>query len=202
MRERPILFSTGMVRAIICGKKTQTRRVVTGAAASWLSPSIGGFLPSFVALPGNDLSPFGFAGDVLWVRETFRVDDYDERDTIYAADASTADLEAVRGVIKWRPGIHMPRSRARIKLGITDLSIERLQAITEEDAIAEGIEPATIAPAQIHYADGCRGAYGVLWDALNRARGYGWETDPWVWVLRFKLLEVRSGCMCGAEAAA
>jgi hypothetical protein len=178
--ERPILFSAPMVRAILSGTKTQTRRVVKGMALLWLRPD--GFTPEFTALPENGLCPYGQPGDRLWVREAWRAW---PDGVAYRADISDADLaDAVHA--PWRPSIHMHRAASRITLEITAVRVERLQDISEADAKAEGVtrpvpmlddDPST-------YVD----AFGDLWASIN---GPGsWDSNPWVWVIEFRRVEV------------
>ena len=149
VRERPILFSAPMVRAILDGSKTQTRRVVKGFALELLQPD--DFRPDYVALPENALSPFGFAGDRLWVRETWQHSNYplgpydDDCLVFYRADylddphGPDGEKSPEGKYRAWRPSIHMPRSAARTLLDVTGVRIERLNAISDEDCIAEGI---------------------------------------------------------------
>ena len=198
IRERPVLFSAPMVRAILHGRKTQTRRVVKGHALEWLAPDT--FTPAVVALPENGLSPYGYAGDRLWVRETWLADppingwpgDIEwsgcgrpisgvprqyraPEHCIYAAscgrDAS----------LRWYPSIFMPRWASRILLELTDVRVERLQDIGEDDAIAEGCfdekEHDGSLPSRI---------FAELWNSLNAKRGYGWDANPWVWAITFR----------------
>lgn len=178
-KERPILFSAAMVRAILDGKKTQTRRIVKGVALEWLDDA--GFDPHFVA-KDNDLCPYGKVGDRLWVRETFCPNYFDEPDftTAYKADY-TNDIADVVQEPKWKPSIHMPRKLSRINLEITDIRVERLQDITDADAQAEGVDGwsgVVIVGNDIAFAE--------LWDKINAKRGYGWDKNPWVWVVTFK----------------
>lgn len=202
VRERPILFSGPMVRAILDGSKMQTRRVVRGRALEWLAPDM--FTPEYVADPGNRLSPYGYAGDRLWVRETWcPVDDreYDgERWVDYRAtpryeashpagwDAAPEDAEA----LKWRPSIHMPRWASRLTLRVTDVRIERIQDITELDAEAEGLTKRGKCwnVGADWTGDGldttASGAFRMRWDELNFKRGYGWDANPRVWVVSFE----------------
>ncbi|MEX5582696.1 hypothetical protein [Pseudomonas lurida] len=151
IKERPILFSAPMVRAILEGRKTVTRREVKKQAA--LDCLAAGFEPAFLALPGNsDLCPYGKLGDRLWVRETF----IDLRGTgvehrpdpdgplqryAYAADCrpgSHSDEARKDFGLKYKPSIHMPRAACRILLEITAVRVERLQDISEDQAKAEG----------------------------------------------------------------
>lgn len=160
MKERGILFKAEMVRAILDGSKTQTRRIVKGEAHEWLSD----FTPEYVADPANNLCPHGKVGDRLWVRETFcettnvnsfdnwpdrphtRTDDYESEVTwsayIYRADGEWDWCDADGGQTErsfWKPSLFMPRIASRITLEITDVRIERLKDIGNADSIAEGI---------------------------------------------------------------
>ncbi|RAU43476.1 MULTISPECIES: hypothetical protein [unclassified Pseudomonas] len=200
IKERPILFSAPMVRAILEGRKTVTRREVKKQAA--LDCLAAGFEPSFLTLPGNaDLCPYGRAGDRLWVRETWaadaQVDSIAPRDLsqgepiLYPADCAvrqTGCSMITQG--RGRPSIHMPRWASRILLEIADVRVERLQDITYEQAVAEGV----------HRDRGCRvwtatdedgtchkypiPAFKDLWTGINGPQA--WESNPWVWVVEFK----------------
>ncbi len=202
-RERPILFSAPMVRAILAGTKTQTRRMVKGIPLLWLSQSVG-FTPEFVALPDNDACPYGEPGDRLWVRETFYHEPADyvreasvsipsrPAITVYRADGGF-DADQFDAGCKWQPSIHMPRNLSRITLEITGVRVERLQDISEADARAEGIVHSTRFGGyhtedgrHFHAADP-RQSYASLWEQIN---GPGsWDANPWVWVLEFRRLE-------------
>ncbi len=187
IRERPILFSAPMVRAILEGRKTVTRRVVKGAALKWLID----FTPEFVADRANDLCPYGVAGDRLWVRETF----IDLRGTgvehrpdpdgpiqryAYAADyrpGSHSDETRKDYGLKHKPSIHMPRAACRILLEITAVRVERLQDISHEQAELEGV--------QCNWSPrGFREHFQELWDTINGAGA--WDANPWVWAIEFK----------------
>lgn len=140
VRERPIIFSAPMVRAIMreTDPKTQTRRPVTKPTVlEWLNQ----FLPEFVAAPENHLSPYGHAGDRLWVRETFMRETEDGTPTggfIYrASDRPEPDGEKP---LRWTPAIHMPRTACRLRLDVAAVRIERLLDISVDDAFDEGIE--------------------------------------------------------------
>lgn len=177
-RERPILFSGPMVRAILAGTKTQTRRVVKVE-------------PGKLDVGENPACPYGVpGGSRLWVRETW-YDDNATRDAEpiptshddfihYRADGEAHDqFEELDGFLRWRPSIFMPRWASRITLEVTEVRVERLQEITEADAWAEGIAAHVVRP--IH-------DYAALWDSLNAKRGFGWDTNPWVWVVSFRRL--------------
>ena len=182
--EKPILFSTEMVRAILDGRKTQTRRVV--------KPSVLEKGTNWFWNPNENICLAQYRkGDVLWARETFCEVPYEYNHipikgghiTIpkyaYKAD-SERDYTGI-----WKPSIHMPKEVARIWLEVTDVRVERLQEITEEDARAEGALPTR----EERGYNCCRDGFITLWDSLNAKRGYGWETNPWVWVVSFKRLD-------------
>jgi len=179
MKERPILMSAPMVRALLAGTKTQTRRVVKGRALDWLNES--GFSPSFVAHPENHLCPYGAPGDRLWVRETWAQNENQLSETsmdtsiVFRADGEARALD--NGCEKaWRPSIHMPRWASRITLEINDVRVERLQEISEADALAEGITHSTLNDPRVEYR--------WLWESIN---GHGsWDANPWVWPITFR----------------
>lgn len=219
MRERPILFNGAMVRAILGGKKTQTRRAVKGTALDWLGKAQ--FTPEYVASPGNDLCPFGQPGDRLWVRETTQID----RTTSDSAELARycADQEPVCYPIgtgngydgAWQlwwysrdtcPKIHMPRSACRLELEITGVRVERLQSISRADSLAEGIHSyphhwrdceyplPDVAyepvPGSEHRYSSPVAAFRALWIDT----GGDWDSNPWVWVIEFnRIREVSHG---------
>lgn len=169
MKERPILFSTPMVRAILGGRKTQTRRVVKAQHSSLVENLIDNW-------EGRPF-PFGKPGDRLWVRETWTHDD--EGNISYRAQMD--DWVECPGN-KWKPSIFMPRIASRITLEISTIRVERLQDISEEDAKAEGPSQHPEYPKEFYCS--WRKAYQVLWDSIN---GPGsWDRNPWVWVIEFK----------------
>lgn len=242
VRERPILFSGAMVRAILDGRKAQTRRVVQqpkwpGADLSraWVDDGAvsNPFAPpgeQYLKVPCEDESvqrlycPYGQPGDRLWVRERHACVAEGflalKAGVVYHADRAVNWLEGeapeMKGqtvynydrpeVWKWRPSIHMPRSLSRITLEITEVRVERVQDISQRDAVAEGMDWAApdflgMAPEPDDFdaAHGCyaspeagfaRDNYARLWDSLNGRRGYGWDVNPWVWVLTFRRVEV------------
>lgn len=205
MKEKPILFNTEMVRAILEGRKTQTRRVIKPIynkdynrfSRMSIFSAIKKFDPWWhgVDYDGgifvNDPieQPRYQPGDILWVRETWQllpsgfIERPPEMKYIYKATHELSDECA-----KWRPSIHMSREAARIFLRVTDVRAERLRDITISDCIAEGIP-------KVH---GMRSEiinwYNELWDTLNAKRGYGWDTNPWVWVITFEKIEEESPC--------
>lgn len=179
MKERPILFSAPMVRAIFSGTKTQTRRV--------FKAKNGGVWPNKNDIPGMlqilRECPYGQPGDRLWVRETWaqaRAARRDEpiRDAIaYAADReSMADRFGIPDR-RWRSSIHMPRWASRILLEIVAVRVERLKDISIDDAIAEGVGIRCDSPMAVM-------EYSLLWESIN---GPGsWDANPWVWVIEFQ----------------
>lgn len=207
MKERPIIFNTAMVQAILAGKKTQTRRAVKGTGLDWLT---GGFEPEYVAAVENNLCPFGQPGDLLWVRETFcigRVDAEDgvegQTDTVFISQCS-GDTDVIHkqwaiaaGVslvdVTWKPSIHMPRAACRLLLEVTAVRIERLQDISEDDAKAEGCDNEAEAAAQgLGWYERPRRAFRRIWESIYS----NWDANPWVWVVEFKIAECK-----GKEAA-
>lgn len=224
MKERPILFSGSMVRAILDGTKTQTRRIVkpqpTGNAPGVYADLYNHGPQWAFWLPDNRMTeprtwpcPFGVPGDRLWVRErtwerperTPRMmregaDTWAPRE--YDADLDDGDREQFR---EWgwrsRPSIHMPRAASRIILEVVSVRVERLQAITDEDAKAEGVGSlGMVVPMEATNLDGSisRGTahifnpvtkFAILWDRINGKRA-SWESNPYVWVVEFKKVEV------------
>lgn len=202
MKERPILFNGAMVRAVLNGSKTQTRRLVHKDIAS-----------AIVGTGENVLyrNPFGKAGDRLWVRETFvqgwdidpvtdclmQFDDEGNelpKKTWYRATDSQihwSDDDGWETNVPWKPSIHMPRWASRITLEITSVRGERLQDISETDALAEGIYQVEVF-GEKRFAH-CHGvsfltaqdAYRDLWDSIYKS----WDANPWVWAVEFKRLE-------------
>lgn len=204
MRERPIRFNGAMVRAILSGAKTQTRRAIKDqptlptehwqqCRGRWMgtgtSRATGGIHQTW----GWAECPFGQPGDRLWVRETtVKVEEHGYVGPVYAASdegrtilnyglAPDPDdcIEVEPEELRLRPSIHMPRSMCRLVLEITAVRVERLQAISEADAEAEGTNPVA-AKVPTH-----RDAFRYLWGDT----GGDWESNPWVWVIGFRLLE-------------
>jgi len=248
VRERPILFSAPMVRALMAGTKTQTRRIVKPQPVkssgthrgyplqlmandwAWPHPRTSG-ATTISNRPNGPLGweihcPYGLPGDHLWGRETWRYSGWTEDGlpwVEYHADGATrlcergiseewskklmgiwADLSAPQNFEldgraadrRWRPAIHMPRWASRLTLEITGVRVERLQDISDEDAIAEGIERAS----DWHENEMWKGyqqpgtrwflprqAYRDLWESINGPES--WEANPWVWVVEFRRVE-------------
>lgn len=185
MNEYPILFQTEMVRAILGGTKTQTRRVMKPQPARGAMYS--GFIEREHRMQAHAqfmydgqmhfVSPYGQPGDLLWVRETWT---YRGREVVYRADDKYRDL-------KWRPSIHMPKKHARLWLKIVNVHCEYLRSITNENAITEGCEDTDLGEDLIGppYAY-ARTRFAVPWDANNAKSGYPWHSNPWVWVIEFE----------------
>lgn len=200
MKTRPILFSGEMVKAILEGRKTQTRRVVKD------SFKVNGFMDiKFDPLK----CPYGQPGDRLWVRETWRPlwDDIDAPGGLGDCIQYRSDMVKIKPSIhdyetgmmfdamcvhsdanpKWHPSIHMPLWASRITLEITGLRVERVQEISFSDVFAEGAaDHRNCYPQEIGYVEGL---YAELWDSINAKRGYGWSVNPWVWVVEFKRVQ-------------
>ncbi|MFA5324307.1 MAG: hypothetical protein WC373_16650 [Smithella sp.] len=192
MKERPILFSGEMVRAILAGRKTQTRRVVK-PQPKWIADPNIPFKTDDANPKGIIKCPYGQPGNFLWVRETWAT--WSSLNHLapsgirpkpaleYKADGCltiSGGKIADRG--KWRPSIHMPRWASRITLEITDVRVERVQDISEYDAECEGAE--TASPKEATGAR-FRPAFHDLWDSINAKRGLGWNANPWIWCLTF-----------------
>lgn len=202
MKERGMIFNGEMVRAILDGRKTQTRRTVKPQPdEDGLAKVTNG--PWVDTSERNYRCPFGAAGDRIWVRETWA-----------EAGASAPDLKLYRAnypehvpsiyenvpldeEIRWTPSIHMPRTASRILLEITDVRVERLNAISEEDAEAEGIDMEALYDSQDCYdcianhnmtgRPTVTGAFKYLWESIYGEEG--WKSNPWVWVIEFKRIE-------------
>lgn len=207
MKERPILFSTAMVKAILESRKTQTRRVIKNPYKYELNPDFSKSMDSF-AIGGIEKlinnCPYGKPGDRLWVRETWQETIFlhpsDENyGYIYKASENGEAWESNDENWKWKPSIFMPYEAARILLEITDIRVERVQDISENDAISEGIEMvsefellgnfyANYGKEDIGTALHPTNSFRTLWNSINAKRGYGWDVNPWVWVVEFKKL--------------
>ncbi|EMG36581.1 hypothetical protein PCS_02593 [Desulfocurvibacter africanus PCS] len=210
MKERPILFSGPMVKAILDGRKTMTRRVVkpqpagadinSALGGKWLSKRFNGLaLPKIVDLPME--CPYGQPGERLWVRETWQqVGSCDPGYLVFRATyprCLPSGLENVPQDIRdagyrWRPSIHMPRWACRLALEVVSVRVERLQEISEEDARAEGANIYDWEYGNGEAPENDREAFRCLWDSINAKRGFGWGVNPWVWGVEFKRVEASS----------
>jgi hypothetical protein len=199
---RPIIFSAPMVRAILDGRKTQTRRVIKPQPGSpiWCDTELA---EGFIRDRGRNMQPikcpYGQPGDRLWVRETARARCYGRHrgkvtwiELCYRADDGIGrfDRESekpFKWTHTWTPSIHMPRWASRITLEVTGVRVERLQEISVRDAGAEiGWDYSW--PIPDHAIDGheFRMQFHRLWDSLNAKRGFGWDVNPWVWMVEFR----------------
>ena len=206
MKERPILFSGPMVRAILEGRKTMTRRVVKPEGAHHLF--------AFLDLPGNQTGewawcssshvvskhihcPYGQTGDRLWVRESMLFDP--DQGWRYSADGADVIDENYGKINQRCPSIHMPRSCCRILLEIVSVRVERLHEISEADAQAEGVERVVVGSGWRRYCDpdseevgvppcgNARRSFRSLWKFINGDES--WNANPWVWVVEFKRVQ-------------
>ena len=198
MREHPILFSTPMIQSILDGTKTQTRRVINPQPIFHPEWGTMGYAWKDKAFTDSEFkksilkfSRYGTTGDRLWVRETFLPL---TKGYMYKADQLHTDL------VKWKPSIFMPRRASRITLEVVDIRTEKIQYITDEDAKAEGISDSIIdlkAPnRRILKKNGTEWAltnaqneYAYLWDKINGKRNFGWDKNPWVFVIEFKRIK-------------
>ena len=213
IRERPILFSGPMVRAILEGRKTQTRRVVKPKPWAVIPPKAG--LPiwpyGFKYYEGSKTNgdpfridcPYGILGDRLWVRETFYawgkwepyldgkkdrwrfLDHTDSKHPVkYPATEGNRFYQGpANGGDDYhcRPSIFMKRKYSRIALDVTGVRVERVQDITETDGKKEGVIPSIVGQEY-------RYVFKTLWNSINKKRGYSWDTNPWVWVVEFRVI--------------
>jgi hypothetical protein len=187
MKTSPILFSGSMVRAILDGSKTQTRRIIGVERME--------FVGDKTILKWSDLThgqqkkilslrcKYGETGDRLWVRETYNPGLHPEKSVSegYTGCVYRAYDQTARYSGGWTPSIHMPRRHSRITLEIDSVRVEPVCEITEADAIAEGFP-------KIDYGSFVRfptNRFAETWDALNSKRGYSWDSNPWVWVISF-----------------
>jgi hypothetical protein len=212
---KPILFNTEMVQAILKGKKTQTRRVMKPQPIIDLSkahqvkiPVNNGNISSEQYITINSFTKRKAkyqVGDILWVRETWAIDG--KLINIYTGQSRVAkynyraDWNWNRGECrKWKPSIHMPKEAARIFLEVINVRVERLNDITEKDAKAEGISYESAgeftfwSPTANDPDSGgipnYKNAFLALWDSIYKDKGFGWDTNPFVWVYEFKKVEV------------
>lgn len=183
MKERPILFTGEMVRAILDGRKTQTRRPFKFRETNQPPSRPELFNPKHVTQP----APLGTIGDRLWVREKWAPHCEMPGAAIYRCDRGGDYQDTVTENFRWRPSIHMPRWASRIDLEITAVRVERAQEITEEDAKNEGVSPddyegyehpdnPTLSCAAHRYS------FRDLWQSIYA----NWDANPWVWVYEFR----------------
>lgn len=229
---KPILFNTEMVKAILEGRKTVTRRVIKPrnpiianqegykqGNGLWIDPSTDNFdkqghIKDYSISPLwntwewyiKHYAPYQ-VGDILYVRETWG---FDNHNWLYKADFSDEDLIKLKRLLIWHPSIHMPKKAARIFLKVTDVRVEKLQDMTEDDVCSEGAENLICFCEYIDYSvvppepcfntcNACKDCiidhsyqelFGrQIWDSTikkNDLDRYGWEANPWVWVIEFE----------------
>lgn len=228
MTDRPIIFSAPMVRALLDGRKTQTRRVsglqdVNQRPDAWSLHNVGplGYMakPSAKGKFGATFEsreiehgtlmvcpqklPFG-VGDRLYVREAHAIvpasayrlsDGVEQRATPDSPDTAVIFREGFdrsAGGLRWRPSIHMPRWASRLTLTVTDVRVQRLQAISEADAVAEGVERWGLATWKDYTSDGathvvlnCRHSFSTLWNSLHGHEA--WDANPWIAAYTFEV---------------
>ncbi|AKF06044.1 Phage-related protein [Sandaracinus amylolyticus] len=137
--------------------------------------------------------PYGEPGDRLWVRETWSIATGNGRRVVYRADLGTGRwppnvLVPSDDAKVWKPSIHMKRADARIVLEVTEIRVERLQAITQDDARAEAVEPTTVSLEDGPIVVDARDKFSMLWDELNGERA-SWASNPWVWAITFRRVQ-------------
>ncbi len=206
---RPMLFSTSMVQAILEGRKTQTRRMckVQPENGCYVELNMKSSLVEFDTNEGIDNKYCKFSvsiGDIIWVRETFLMKQSSNESKLYIhkADCSSEHLEHYAG--QWKPSLFMPKEACRLFLEITNIRVERLNEISKEDAINEGIQPLLmsrmqqIQSGQLYrnylskdelFNDGLSAinSYKSLWQKINVINS--WSENPFVWVYNFKVIE-------------
>lgn len=205
-KERPILFSTEMVQAIIKSQKSETRRIVKNIPRlSDKIESTGKYLKESVTFR-KSFCPYGKAGDILWVREAWTKVKLDSGAEIY--EYRSLDLEG--SGLKYKPSIHMPKAAARIWLEVTDVQVERLHEITTDGVMDEGVRVPVNDGRPVYVLGEKNGAinfvpkdkdpkdwtrdeifkafYAELWSRINGIES--WYENPWVWVIRFKVLSL------------
>ena len=188
---KSIIFSTPMVQAILAGRKTQTRRLIKdkditnnfdididGSVYAYINPATGD------SYPPTAIAKYQ-VGDILWVRETWSKDENGEY--VYRANYGTTEDDSFPpSMFKWKPSIHMPSEAARIFLRVKNVGVERLQDITEDEAIKEG--------AKAYGPNNCSGtsariAFAEIWDKTTTE--HEWRTNPWVWVYEFERIRMK-----------
>lgn len=201
MKERPILMNAAMVRAILEGRKSQTRRPYSGPLLA-----VHEGRPLCQAKDGvyrKPVAPWS-VGDRLWVRETWRIDGVGRKSAIEfgGGDPSLfknlsffADCEFDHGLKPgpWIPSIHMPRWASRIALEVMGVRVERVQDITEAGARSEGVPPSWLdvnwETVNANAAPTFRQGFARTWSEIFATRGLGWAANPWVWVVEFRRIE-------------
>lgn len=201
MTERGMIFNAEMVRALLDGRKTQTRRIVKLSHERGMQNPVVRGKNGEISFVGCRLAamlcPFGQPGDRIWVRETWAEAGGNAPELqLYRAnypDHVPSHYENLKSVeeIRWRPSIHMPRWASRITLEITDVRVERLKDISQRDAIAEGGPPDHPSFSKISremgFSDWPRSWFAQTWWEIYGREA--WNTNPWVWVIEFRRVE-------------
>lgn len=196
MKEHPIIFSSEMVQAILDGRKTQTRRIIKPQPEASLSRIENSNLWTYTGCDREWKCPCGQSGDRLWVKETaergwlphlLTGEPTKHETAVYAADKAPCLEENGFDLMPWWkgpicPARFMPRWVSRITLEITGVRVEQIQDISEEDAVKEGVHDYTNMASPIDF-------FICLWNKLNGKRGFGWDVNPYVWVIEFKRIE-------------
>ena len=201
---KPILFNTEMVRAILDGRKTMTRQVIKPQPQGHFEVSENPIYIYDTDFSQGKIMPPYQTGDILYVRETWYLTDCLGLQNGYIYKASVDErqlriLEKTTGIIpKWYPSIHMPKEVARIFLKVTDVRVERLQDMTEDDAIKEGFVEDSIENDDTNINFMCsvdclqgtaKGKFAFLWNKTIKKQDmkmYGWDADPLVWTIEFE----------------
>lgn len=178
MQQRPIIFSTPMVQAILEGRKTMTRRIIKGNALDYINTHDD---HPYYTNNAAIMCPYGQIGDILWVRETF----FNHFADIYSYKADV-ESKYYKPKMGWKPAIHMPKDACRLFLKITGIKVERLHEITEDDAQKEGAE-LLVWQGMSRDTISCRNGFISLWLEINGTES--WNSNPWVWVISFKCIE-------------
>lgn len=201
MSEKPILFSEDMVKALLDGRKTQTRRVISPQPdEAWMRWAMSEYRGQWTRI-GTDTMicvltedskevRCPYDADRLWVREKHTIEcpyglpkGCDNPDhIIYWA----SEVQIIRDSItaKWRPSIYMPRWASRITLQVNEIRVERARDISEADCFLEGAIPSHLTPPIEPVS-----VFRELWDSINAKRGFSWITNPWVWVVEFEVTD-------------
>lgn len=216
-REGPILMCGEMARATLEGRKTETRRVIDLDVAANLEDGLASELQTVPdqfgeQVPVIPFCPHGQVGDRLWVREGWKECGNCGHANYRATVNKPCNCSACDAFLEgpWKPSIFMPKFAARIWLEIVGVRVERVQEITEEEALAEGVRlPVTkdghwamritgkYPPCNYRtFGNPALAEYASLWDTLNEKRGFGWDKNPWVWVEKFR--RVTACCAQGA----
>lgn len=200
MSEKPILFGTEMVCAILDGRKTQTRRVIKPQPPDGKKPMVDPFYGTYGYERADEKRTPYAIGDILWVRETWKNATGDPAgggyalfDTyIYKADGKAKVdylIDEMMVEDHWRPSIFMPKSAARIFLRVKDVRVERLQDISGKDCVAEGCDADMLSGVGPEFT---RGVFNGIWDSTIKEKDYpfySWDANPWVWAISFERIQ-------------